>query len=174
MSLFTAVILCTVLARVNPPRWHKGVLVALAAVFFSFAYIDERALNTVEDHLSSFVATIPTGQRVVVVLSETAHSPISPFTHIVDRPCVGRCFDYGDYEPATGHFRLRATHANPYVLASTDAIGLEAGHCVVNRQDSELYQMHLCDAKTLRFCETRLVPGQLVKADQISVLPRLR
>ena len=173
ITLITGVLLCAALSRVTPPRWERAMLAVIAAVFFSFAYVDERALNKFEDHLRAYVSTLPVGQRVVTVFHDNSGLLPSKLTHVVDRPCLGHCFDYGNYEPGSGQFRIRATGQNEYVLATPDAIKLVEGDYIVKNQDQPLYRIHICEAKTLRFCETRLSPGEMVRAEEVAVLPDL-
>lgn len=173
ITLITGILLCAVLSRMTPPPWERAALAVIAAVFFSFAYADEHALNRFEDHLRTYVNTLPAGQRVVTVFRDGSGAPLSRLAHAVDRPCLGHCFDYGNYEPGSGQFRIRATRPNPYVFAAPDAIKLEKGEYVVKSADPPLYQIHLCDAKTLRFCEARVWPGETVRAEEVVVLPSL-
>ncbi len=173
VTLITGILLCAVLSRITPPLWEQMALAAIAVVFFSFAYVDERALNRFEDHLRTYVSTLPAGQRLVTVFHDGSGAPLSRLAHVVDRPCLGRCFDYGNYEPGSGQFRIRATRPNPYVFATPDAMKLEKGEYIVKRDDPPLYQIHVCDAKTLRFCEARLSSGEVVRADNVRLLPDL-
>ena len=173
VTLITGILLCAVLSRITPPRWEQMALAAIAVVFFSFAYADERALNRFENHLRAYVSTLPAGQRVLTVFHDGTGAPLSRLAHVVDRPCLGRCFDYGNYEPGSGQFRIRATRPNPYVFATPDATKLEKDEYIVKTGDPPLYQIRLCDVRTLRFCETRLSPGEMVRAEEVPVLPAL-
>jgi hypothetical protein len=172
-SLLTAIPLCAVFAQMKPPKLEKAALAVAAAFFFSFAYVDERAINRLEARLQDFVAKLPPGQRLVAVLHEPSSRGIAPFTHILDRACIGRCFDYANYEPSTAQFRIRATQPNAYVLSAPIAAQWEAGLYTLSPHDPPLYQIHLCDRKALRFCESPLRQGQMVRADLVSILPEL-
>ena len=56
-----------------------------------------------------------------------------------------RCFSYGNYEPSTGLFRVRATSGNPYVLTSyDDAVDVENGEYTVQAEDLPVYQIYQC------------------------------
>jgi hypothetical protein len=172
-SLLTAIPLCAVFAQVKPSKVEKAALAAIAVFFFSFAYVDERAINRLEARLQDFVAKLPPGKRLVAVLHEKSVISIPPFTHILDRACIGHCFDYANYEPSTGQFRIRATQPNAYVLSAPIAAQWEAGLYTLSPHDPPLYQIHLCDRKALRFCESPLRQGQTVRADLVSILPEL-
>ena len=41
--------------------------------------------------------------------------------HMIDRACIGYCFSYGNYEPSSGVFRVRAAPGNPYMLSDYDS-----------------------------------------------------
>jgi hypothetical protein len=36
--------------------------------------------------------------------------------HLLERACVGHCFDFANYEPATGQFRIHAESGNAVVM----------------------------------------------------------
>ncbi len=66
--------------------------------------------------------------------------------HILDRACIGYCFSYGNYEPSTALFRVRATPGNPYVMSDfDDAADTEEGIYEVQQQDLPAYGIFPCD-----------------------------
>ncbi|HTT64496.1 MAG TPA: hypothetical protein VMG35_21740, partial [Bryobacteraceae bacterium] len=115
MSLAGAVLLCALLASVTLPKSLVGATASIAAVFFGLSYAKERALNDVEIQMEQAVAQLPPGQRVVSALADTG-SRVPTMAHLVDRICVGRCFSYANYEPATAQFRVRAERENAFVV----------------------------------------------------------
>ncbi len=159
MSLATAVSVCIVLGSANPPRALKAALAVLAAVYFCFVYADEHALNRIEDRMDAAVSTLPPGQRVVSGLIAPPNIRIDPLTHMIDRACIGRCFSYGNYEPSTGHFGLRAVAENPIVVYEyRDSFDLQKGTYMVKQRDLPLYQVYPCGAE--RLCIRALRAGE--------------
>ena len=121
LSLLSAVLFCAVIAAVRMHAVEKAVTAALLVSFFWFSYVDERALNSVERKMSHAIATLPLGARVIATVADAALlHPV--LLHLLDRPCIGRCFDFANYEPATTQFRLRAKDGNPYVMTDIDDI----------------------------------------------------
>ncbi len=174
LSLLTAIILCVLLARIAPSLLRSVALTLIAMAYFSFAYADERAINQVEDRVLALVETLPRGQRLVIALREEPPVGIPKLLHILDRPCIGRCFDYGNFEPPTDAFRLRADQPNAYVMSDIDdPAALQTNGYTVKSTDPPLYLVDFCDRSTLQFCATALRPGQTTKTDDITVEPSL-
>ena len=95
--------------------------------------------------MEKLVETLPAGERVVCVCSthtgrgaapsrqvkaELRHlaereplsfnrlDPTQYVTHLLSRACLGHCFDYMNYEPSTGQFRIHALPGNRVVLGN--------------------------------------------------------
>jgi hypothetical protein len=161
MSLATAVSMCVLLSGANPPRASKAGITALAAVHFSFLYADARALNRIEDGFEALASTVAPGQRVVNGVN-ARYSRIDPLCHMIDRACIGRCFSYGNYEPSTGQFRLRAEPGNAFVVADYgDSFALQSGAYVVKQRDLPLYEV-ICTG-TPEPCLRSLKEGEKTK-----------
>jgi hypothetical protein len=65
--------------------------------------------------------------------------------HLLSRACIGHCFDYANYEPSTGQFRVHALPGNPVVLASNAEVGtVESGTYVAKTGDLPLYALIRC------------------------------
>jgi len=172
LSLFCAIFLLPVIATVPLPRLAHVVPVLAAVVFFSLTYLDERSLNAVEGRMQAAVSALPAGVRVLAAI----HDPrlyVQGLEHMIDRPCIGRCFDYGNYEASTSQFRLRPEAGNFYVLADNGDIGaLEHGKYVFWRKDLQVYKLFPCDEG--KFCSAPLVPGELVASQQLNSLAARR
>ncbi len=162
MSLATGVTMCLVAARARPGWPAQAGLAALAAAFFGLVYMDTRALNRLEDGMEMVVKQLPPGSRVVSALGVCDPAiRLDPVVHMVDRVCVGRCFSYANYEPSTGQFRVRAVAPNAAVVDTyTDSNALQVGTHVVRQRDVPLYQISLCDPKSLALCTRLLQPGE--------------
>jgi len=171
MSLAGAVLFCALLASVRLPRPLVDALAAIAVVFFLLSYADERALNQVETEMERVVAQLPPGQRVVSALADP-ESRVNPLTHVVDRICVGRCFSYGNYEPATAQFRVRADHENPFVVSDYgESWNIQRGGYVVKPRDLPLYNIDLCEPGSPRICIAPLRAGATLRNTGLRVAP---
>jgi hypothetical protein len=173
MSLAGAVMFCALAAAVRLPKPLVGAMAAIALVFFGLSYADERALNQVETEMEAAVAQLPPGQRVVSALA-APESRIRSLDHVVDRICVGRCFSYANYEPATGQFRVRAAHANAIIVSNYDeSYHIQKGGYVVKARDLPLYNIDLCQPASSRICVTPLRAGATLRNTDLRVVPIL-
>src|SRR5260221_100556 len=118
MTLPYAVLLCAFLATSDPPKWLKAAFIPLAAAYFSFLYVDTRAMNRVEHEMETLTASLATNDRVFSALADPL-SRVAPWAHSVDRVCLGRCLSYTNYEPFSQQFRVRAVHPNPFVVTNS-------------------------------------------------------
>lgn len=113
-SLIAAILGCALLAQVKPARWHAGGLIAVAAVFFGLAYRDTGAMNRLESNVEATVRQLPAGERVIGKFYYPAVEG-TDISMILDRACIGHCFSFGNYEPSTKQFRVRALPQNSMV-----------------------------------------------------------
>jgi hypothetical protein len=128
--------------------------------------VDERAINAVEARMDESIKTLPPGARVVTTVRDSGLF-LPALQHLVDRPCIGHCFDFGDYEPATTEFRLRARPGNAYVMTDIeDILDLENSGYVWRRQDIELYRLLPCKGSN-EACLTIVQPGDLLVIQQL-------
>lgn len=173
MSLAGGVLFCALLASVRLPRPLVGAMAAIALVFFALSYIDERALNAVETSMERVVAQLPPGQRIVSALANPG-SRIQSLAHLLDRICVGRCFSYGNYEPGSAVFRVRAYHENAFVVADYgDSWDIQNGGYVVKARDLPLYNIDLCAPPSPRLCAAPLRAGMMLHNTGLRVAPAL-
>jgi len=140
ISLFIAILFCAVIGGGSYGRAMTRLSSLVAIVFFSFAFIDSRAINAVDAEITTLVSDLSPGQRVVASLQDS--SGLNGLLHVVDWACIGRCFDYGNYEPGTGQFRIRVLHRNQVVAPTiTIAQEIEIGHHVVAPDEAPLYSI---------------------------------
>jgi hypothetical protein len=171
MSLAGAVLFCALLASLRLPKALTGAVAAIALAFFGLSYANERALNQVETEMERVVAQLPPGQRVVSALADP-ESRIQSLAHLVDRICVGRCFSYANYEPATAQFRVRADHQNPFVVSDYgDSWNIQTGGYVVKPRDLPLYKIDLCEPGSPRICVAPLRAGVTLHNTGLRVAP---
>ena len=142
MSLGVGICVCALLGAARPRQWERYAIVAMAAVFFCFLYVDERALNRFEDKMEGAVAQLTFGQRVFSSI-EDGGSRVNALAHAVDRACIGRCYSYANYEPSTAQFRIRAVSDGGLVVARYgDSIAMQRGTYVMKERDLPAYQVY--------------------------------
>jgi hypothetical protein len=152
LTSISAVLICCLLAAMRPRKGHLAGLSAIAAVFFVFLYQDTGAINRMEDQAERVVKTLPPNQRVLATILPPGDSRVL-IQHIVDRACIGHCFSYGNYEPASEVFRIRVRPGNPYNLSSMDDVGaMEEGTYTVRAEDLPAYQIYQCGGKGTVLC----------------------
>ncbi len=143
MSLIVAVCVCMLTGEATPGKPEKAAIAVLTGLFFSFLYVDSRALNFVETVLEQSVAPLPYGTRVVSSLCDQ-RGDINLVNHTLDRACIGRCFSYANYEPPSKAFRVRVEGESPVVVATDAESGaLQLGTYAVKPRDLPLFQIYL-------------------------------
>jgi hypothetical protein len=162
LTAVTAIIGLCVLGSVRPRSWHLAGLAVCAVIFFVFLYGDTGTLNKMEDQVEQMTKTLPYGRRVIETIAAPPDSRIPFINHIVDRACIGRCFAYANYEPASGQFRIRVRPASPIATDSADsAQAMEDGKYVVRPQDLPITQIDQCGGKDFtQLCMHDLSAGE--------------
>ena len=90
--------------------------------------------------------------------------------HIVDRSCDGYCFSYGNYEPSSQQFRVRANPGNRFVTASAEASdAISSGEYIVQPGDLPIFEIYQCNLNMTELCMRELVPGE--KNGRVGVHP---
>jgi hypothetical protein len=169
LTSVSAALVCCVLGAMRPSKWHLPGSAAIAAVFFSFVYQDTAVFNRMEQQAEQLVRTLPPNQRVLATILAPSGSRIL-FQHMIDRACIGHCFSYGNYEPASSDFRVRALPGNPYAMSlSHDTASMAHGSYVVKPEDLPAYQVYQCDLSGTILCVSPLEAGE--ENDTLGVHP---
>jgi hypothetical protein len=159
MTSVTAILGCCLLGVMAPRKWQLAGFTLFAAVFFSLLYLDTGKLNRMEDQAARYERLLPPGQRIVATIFPFQRSRLLS-DHFIDRSCIGHCFSYGNYEPSSQQFRIRANPGNRIVTASADsANAIEEGEYVVQPRDLPIFQIFQCDLNMTELCMRELVPG---------------
>jgi hypothetical protein len=169
LTSVSAALACCLLGAMRPRGWHLAGFAIIAAVFFCFLYQDTAKVNGMEQQVVRLVSKLPPNQRVMATIRPLPGSRVM-IQHIVDRVCIGHCFSYGNYEPSTGLFRVRALPDNPYVLSDYDlAVDMENGEYTVQPEDLPAYQVYQCSLSGTDFCIRPLEAGE--DNDRLGVHP---
>ncbi len=162
LTTISAIFGLSLLACLKPRKWHLGGFAACALVFFAFLYQDTGWLNRLEANAEKLTQYLPIGTRMLVTARAPADSRIAFIGHAVERACIGHCFSYANYEPASGEFRVRVRKGSPVATSSTDdAEDMASGEYEVDETDLPLKQIYQCDAVDLtKLCIRDLGAGE--------------
>jgi hypothetical protein len=146
----------------KPQRWHLAGFGFCAMVFFALLYEDTGWLNQLEANAEKLTGDLPPGTRVIVTARAPADSRIAFIGHAVERACIGHCFSYANYEPASGEFRVRVGQGSPVATSSTnDAEDMASGEYEVDDTDLPIRQIYQCDTSDLtKLCIRDLNAGE--------------
>jgi hypothetical protein len=150
------------LGVLKPRKWHTVGFTACALVFFGFLYQDTSWLNRLEANAESITRTLPPGTRVIPTIWAPSGSRVSFIGHVVDRACIGHCFNFANYEAASGEFRVRVRPGSRVVTASPDdSEDMESGEYELGDDDLPMKEIYQCDASDLtRLCIRDLESGE--------------
>jgi hypothetical protein len=170
MSLFSAILACCLIAMIPARHWIHGAMGSVCFLFFMLTWQDDTGLTRFGRLVDQSVTTVPVGARVIASLADP-DARLDPLMHLVDRACLGRCFSYGNYEPVSGHFRVKAVGYNGMVLSSPDAVKrIEKGDFVVQTLDEPVYAICECQNAPEKLCAERLIAGQKMCSVRASVV----
>ena len=162
LTTISAIFGLCLLGHLQPRKWHLSGFGVCAVVFFAFLYQDTGWLNRLEANAEKLVGELPAGTRVIVTARAPLDSRIAFIGHSAERACIGHCFSYANYEPASGEFRVRVRKGSPVVTSSTDdAEDMASGEYEVDETDLPIKQIYQCDAVDLtKLCIRDLEAGE--------------
>jgi hypothetical protein len=169
LTSISAVLICCVLGAMLPRKWHLIALAGIALFFFGLLYQDTAVINRIEAEVAALVKTLPPDQRVLETILKPDESRVL-VQHIVDRECIGHCFSYGNYEPASTLFRIQALPGNKYAMTDfEDVASMEEGDYTMQPHDLPAYQIYQCSEDWTKLCIRPLAAGEL--NDRLGVHP---
>jgi hypothetical protein len=162
LTTISAVFGLCVLGSLKPRKWHLAGFGVCALIFFAFLYQDTGWLNRLEANAEGLTRGLAPGTRVIVTIDAPPGSRIQFIHHSVERACIGHCFSYENYEPASREFRVRVREGSPVVTSSTDAAeDMASGDYEVDQTDLPLKQIYQCDRADLtKLCIRDLSAGE--------------
>jgi len=143
-------------------KWHAVGFAACAVVFFGFLYQDTGWLNRLEANAESIADRLVPGTRVMPTIWAPPGSRVSFIGHVVDRACIGHCFNFANYEAASGEFRVRVRPGSRVATASPDdSEDMESGEYEPGDDDLPMKEIYQCDASDLtKLCIRDLESGE--------------
>ena len=162
LTTISAIFGLCVLGSLKPRKWHLAGFGVCALIFFAFLYQDTGWLNRLEANAEGLTSGLAPGTRVIVTIDAPPGSRIPFIHHSVERACIGHCFSYENYEPASREFRVRVRQGSPVVTSSTDAAeDMASGDYEVEQRDLPLKQIYQCDRADLtKLCIRALTAGE--------------
>ena len=166
LTTLSAIFGLSVLGSLKRRQVHLAGFGICALVFFAFLYQDTGWLNRLEANAEGLTRGLAPGTRVIITVDAPRGSRIQFIHHSVERACIGRCFSYENYEPASGEFRVRVREGSPVVTSSTDAAeDMASGDYDVDEIDLPLKQIYQCDRADLtKLCIRDLAAGEDLSA----------
>jgi hypothetical protein len=159
LTTLSAVLICGLLALTRPRKWQSLAYTLAAVVFFSLLYRDTAIINNMEEQSDRLVASLPFGRRVLFTVPD--HGSRLKIGHFVDRSCIDHCFSYGNYEPSSGQFRIRAMPGNGTVMTHVlDVWNMENGVYEVHSNDLPANEIYQCGEKGRQVCLRPLEAGE--------------
>jgi hypothetical protein len=165
----------TALGACAPPvRWRSAVIGLLVVGWSALVVTDVRAISRAHQDIERAIATLPPGSRIVSAI-RTAPSRVQVLEHVVDAACVGRCFSWGNYEPASTQFRVRARGDNAFVVSAySDAMHLVAGTYRAPDLPFPLWKLHPCgQSGDPRICASSVAAGEAIRLECVDPFSRL-
>ena len=174
LTTISAIFGLCILGMLKPRWWQLAGFGACALVFFTSLYRDSGWMNRLEANAEGLVSGLTPGTRVIAEADAPSGSRILFVYHSVERACIGHCFSFANYEPASGEFRVRVHEGSPVVTASTDdAEDMASGYYEVQEEDLPLKQIYQCDPSDLtKLCMRDLRAGEM--QEQIGPQPPAR
>ncbi len=170
LTSVSAALLCCLLGALQPRKWHLLACGAIAAIFFAFLYQDTGTINRMETQVEQLVRTLPRNSRVLATIKPPFPESRILVQHIADRACIGHCFSYGNYEPASAQFRVRVNPGNLYAMSSFDSTAdMEDGSYEIQPEDLPAYQVYQCSPDEKQLCIRPLEAGEM--NDRLGVHP---
>ncbi|HKV60823.1 MAG TPA: hypothetical protein VJO16_02850 [Candidatus Acidoferrum sp.] len=162
LTTISAILGLCILASLKPRKWHFAGFGLVAMAFFAFFYQDTGWLNQLEANAEKLVQNLPPGTRVIVTARAPVDSRIAFIGHAIERACIGHCFSYANYEPASGEFRIHVRKGSRVAIASTDlGEDMSSGEYELDDGDLPMKQIYQCDAGDLtKLCIRDLASGE--------------
>ena len=161
-TLAIAVLGCCALAGMRPRLLFAVLTGGIAIAYFTLVYQDAARTYAMEKQADTLVAKLPQNARVLTTIFPFRDSRVFNH-HVMDRACIGRCFNISNYEPASTQFRLRAMPGNRLAAAKPeDTSHMMLGDYFVQAGDLPLWQVFQCGPTAVDLCLRPVHAGSLL------------
>jgi hypothetical protein len=131
---------------------------------------DPHFIYRLETSFEQALARLPLGGRVLDAVPRKRMRWTA--WHLIDRACIGRCFSYGNYEPYSGEFRVRASPGNPIAISNgRSAAEMESGTYRVQPGDLPLYLVYRCRSDAVELCLRPMNAGEALDSTPLRDRP---
>lgn len=157
-----------------PPRAVTACSWLGVIAFFSCLWWHGRQFDTLEAQLRNVLLSAPEGSRVIWNV-DSGTTRAGQFAHMIDRACIGHCWSYGNYEPSSQAFPLRAVTRNPVVISDADRQrSLEAGTFSVEAMDLPLHVVEYRAGRETPFTIREATAGETIAVQRVNPIRILR
>jgi len=156
-AFLQCVLLTALMANMSWEKWQKAAITAALCLHCMMAYQTAEKIRWAEYKLEETIAPLPQGAKVIVDMSfPDLRVPVAH--HLVDTVCLGRCYDFADYEPSIGHFRIHANPANKVVMwRREDVVSVDSVIYSARPEDLPVYLISPCRTG---LCVHSMRPGE--------------
>lgn len=156
LSILAAVIGLAAASSRAVPKAIAAAAVLTALLFAVFLYQDARRLNEWQQQSDKIVDGLPAGARVWAYFDDKrAGNRVGSTYSVVSRSCIGRCYVYSNYEPASRQFRIRVAGRSSLAFSDYKV----PFHEYFETHSGPLYVIDWCRGSDRRLCVTRLESG---------------
>jgi hypothetical protein len=161
-TLVIAVLGCCALAGLRPRILLAALTGGIAIAYFTLVYQDAARTYAMEKQADTLVAKLPQNARVLTTIFPFRGSRIFNH-HVVDRACIGWCFNISNSEAASMQFRIRAAPGSRLAAAKRDDTShMMLGDYVVQAEDLPLWQIFQCGPTEVDLCLRPVHAGSLL------------
>ncbi len=173
IAFFLVIIFFAWAAKAMRGKGFTALCSLVALVYFVLLFVDQRALNRADEEIGFLVAQLPPRQKVVSSIHDEG-ARVNGLEHILDWACIGRCFDYANYEPSSLQFRVQTTGPNEVAAwVNGTAVEIEAKEHIVTAEEAPLYSVCPSSVPGRRFALRKLEAGEKTCSFSLPVTPAL-
>jgi len=156
-AFLQCVLLTAWMATMRWERWQKAVLTAMLCLHCLMAYLTAERVQFANLKLAEIVTQLPHGAKVIADINfQGLRVPVA--RHLIATGCLGHCYDFANYEPSMGHFRIHALQSNTVVMwRREDVISVESGYYSARPEDLPIYLISPCRTG---LCVHSMRPGE--------------
>jgi hypothetical protein len=144
LAFLQCVLLTALMANMSWEKWQKIAIVIVLCLHCFMGYQTAEKMVWAEQKLQETILSLPQGAKVIVDISLPGlRVPVAH--HLIDTVCIDRCYDFADYEPSIGHFRIHAKPGNKVVMwRREDVVSVDSVQYSARPEDLPIYFISPC------------------------------